>query len=71
MRYDKRTRQVLDFITVTHNPDIRDLKKKAVPGEMEITPEWVLVPIPMITWRLFQSHWKGIWNIKTAWGLFP
>jgi len=42
MRYDKRTRQVLDFISVTHNPDIRDLKKKAGPGEMEITPEWVL-----------------------------
>jgi hypothetical protein len=44
MRYDRRTRQVLDFITVTHNPDIRDLKKKAGPGEVEITPEWVLVP---------------------------
>ncbi len=44
MRCDQRTKQVLDFITVTHNPDIRYLKKKAGPGEIEITKEWVLVP---------------------------
>ena len=43
MRYDKRTRQILDFISLTHNPEIRDLKKKAGPREIEITPEWVLV----------------------------
>lgn len=34
----------MDFITVIHNPDIRDLKKKAGPGEAEITTEWVLAP---------------------------
>ncbi|MCX5643060.1 MAG: hypothetical protein NTY10_07590 [Candidatus Omnitrophica bacterium] len=44
MKYDKRTRQVLDFITVTHNPDIRDLKNKSVTRETEITAEWVLTP---------------------------
>ncbi|MFA5393289.1 MAG: hypothetical protein WC081_01475 [Candidatus Ratteibacteria bacterium] len=42
MRYDKRTRQVLDFITVTHNPDIRDLKQKAGPEEIEITEKWTI-----------------------------
>lgn len=43
-KYDKRTRQVLDFISISHSLNIRDLRKKAGPGETEITKEWVLLP---------------------------